>query len=155
MKAVSVRNDWPVSWRESHHYDLMEVYGHDRISRGYSSSYQVRRRHAIELVRKVAPPDSRVLDVAGAQGNFTLSLAELGYRVTWNDLRPELVDYVRMKWERGSVDYAPGNAFELGFDACFDVVLATEVIEHVAHPDDFLKKLAGCAVPGGHVIVTT
>src|SRR3954463_6739115 len=125
MKKVAVEAHWPESWRLSHHYDAMEAYGDDRLSRGYTAAYRVRQCHTIELVRRAAAPGARVLDVAAAQGNFTLTLAELGYAVTWNDLRAELADYVRLKWERGTVHYAPGNAFGLSFRDEFDVVLAT------------------------------
>ena len=38
-----------------------------------------------------------MLDLAAGQGNFSLALAERGYRVTWNDLRGDLEGYVRLK----------------------------------------------------------
>jgi 2-polyprenyl-3-methyl-5-hydroxy-6-metoxy-1,4-benzoquinol methylase len=34
-------------------------------------------------------------------------------------------------------------------------VLITEVIEHVAHPDDFLAKAAALVRPGGYIVMTT
>ena len=34
-------------------------------------------------------------------------------------------------------------------------MLITEVIEHVAHPDDFLAKAAALVRPGGYVVMTT
>jgi 2-polyprenyl-6-hydroxyphenyl methylase/3-demethylubiquinone-9 3-methyltransferase len=122
---------------------------------GYVYSYRCRRRVALELVQHVAQPGATVLDVGAAQGNFTLSLAELGYDVTWNDLRAELADYVRLKHESGAVRYRPGEVFQLPRSEQYDVVLATEIIEHVAHPDDFLKKLRGFAKPHGFVVLTT
>jgi 2-polyprenyl-3-methyl-5-hydroxy-6-metoxy-1,4-benzoquinol methylase len=70
-------------------------------------------------------------------------------------LRADLADYVRLKYETGSITFAPGNAFELALAERFDAVLATELIEHVAHPDEFLRQLAGLARPGGVLIVTT
>src|SRR5204862_5919275 len=60
----------------------------------------------------------------------------------------------RLKYERGKIDYAPGNAFELNFPALFDAVLITEIIEHVAHPDDFLAKAATLVRPGGYIVRT-
>ena len=51
--------------------------------------------------------------------------------------------------------YAPGNAFELTFPKPFDLVLITEIIEHVAHPDDFLRKVATLVRPGGYVLMST
>jgi 2-polyprenyl-3-methyl-5-hydroxy-6-metoxy-1,4-benzoquinol methylase len=154
MRTVVPAGGWPESWELSYHYDRMEIYGH-RPRSGYVHAYRSRRKHTLELVRRAAAPGASVLDVAAAQGNFTLELAELGYDVTWNDLRSELADYVRLKHERGIVRYAPGNIFELSFDRPFDVVLITEVIEHVAHPDQFLRKIASLVKPGGHLVMTT
>ena len=100
-------------------------------------------------------PGSRILDVAAAQGNFTLALAEIGYEVTWNDFRAELADYVRRKHEHGVVHYVPGNVLELRFPEPFDAVLLGEVIEHVAHPDRFLAKISEFVRPDRWIILTT
>lgn len=154
MKRLTFDPAWPESWRYSFPYDELEVWG-GLANRGYVYQYAERRRHALELVARAQPPPARVLDLAGAQGNFTLALAEAGYEVTWNDLRADLEGYVRLKHERGTVRFAPGNAFELGFRECFDIVLITEVIEHVAHPDDFLSKAATLVPRGGHIVMTT
>lgn len=75
--------------------------------------------------------------------------------MTWNDLRGDLVDYVKEKYEYGDLTYAAGDVFGLGFNACFDAVLITEIIEHVAHPDEFLKKISCMVRLGGCVIMTT
>lgn len=39
--------------------------------------------------------------------------------------------------------------------ASFDVVMASEVIEHVKRPQQFMASLAAAAAPGGQVFVTT
>jgi 2-polyprenyl-6-hydroxyphenyl methylase/3-demethylubiquinone-9 3-methyltransferase len=132
----------------------MEVYGHIDRS-GYAAAYAERRRHTLELVQKAVAPPATILDIAAAQGNFTLTLAEQGYPVTWNDLRADLAGYVQLKHEKGTVHYAPGNAFELAFEHLFDLVLIAEVIEHVAHPDQFLVNTARLVRPGGYVVMTT
>ncbi|MEY2525602.1 MAG: hypothetical protein QOE73_373 [Verrucomicrobiota bacterium] len=154
MKRIQPNNSWPKSWKESYFYDLQEVYG-EISNHGYAYAYANRRRHTLRLIREVLPSGARILDVAAAQGNFSIALAEMGYRVTWNDLRAELADYVRQKHERGQINFAPGNAFELNFDTPFDAVVITEVIEHVAHPDEFLGKAAQLVRPGGYVVMTT
>ena len=152
MKQITLHHNWLESWKYSYPYDLMEIYG-ETTNLGYFYAYTNRRKYTIDLVKKVAPSGSKILDVAAAQGNFALSLAELGYEVTWNDLREELIDYVKLKYEYGTINYAPGNIFELSFE--FDVILITEIIEHVAHPDDFLRKIARMVKPGGHIIMST
>jgi 2-polyprenyl-6-hydroxyphenyl methylase/3-demethylubiquinone-9 3-methyltransferase len=103
----------------------------------------------------VAKPGAKILDIAAAQGNFSLHLAELGYEVTWNDLREDLIDYVKLKHEKGIIHYLPGNILSLNTNQKFDVVLLAEVIEHVAHPDQLLKKVAEFVKPGGHIVMTT
>ena len=154
MKKIAPENRWLESWKYSYQYDRLEIYG-DMSCHGYAYAYANRRKHTLELVQEVAQPKAKILDVAAGQGNFTLSLAELGYEVTWNDLREELVDYVKLKWEHGIVHYAPGNVFTLDFESNFDIVLITEIIEHVAHPDEFLKKITRMVKPEGYVIMST
>jgi len=154
MKRIEPQPDWPESWQRSFLYDEMEVYG-SRHDPGYSYAYATRAKETFRLVQSVAAPGARVLDVAAAQGNFSLRLAEMGYNVTWNDLRAELADYVRLKHESGALTYRAGNAFELNLEQPFDIVLITEIIEHVAYPDDFLIKAAQLVRPGGYIIMTT
>lgn len=154
MRRVYPQPDWPESWRYWYPYDLQEVYGEIR-HRGYAYAYANRRKFTLRLVTEALARGSTILDVAGAQGNFSLALAELGYEVTWNDLRAELADYVRLKDETGRIRYAPGNVFELELADKFDGILITEIIEHVAHPDEFLCKIAVLLKPGGFVIMTT
>jgi 2-polyprenyl-3-methyl-5-hydroxy-6-metoxy-1,4-benzoquinol methylase len=154
MNRVTVAPTWPESWRFSYSFDLEEIYGEIR-NRGYAYAYANRKAMTLQLLSEAVPRGASVLDIAAGQGNFSLLLAEEGYDVTWNDLREELIGYVQLKHERGTLRFAPGNAFELTFPQLFDAILITEVIEHVAHPDQFLEKVAGLVKPGGVVIMTT
>jgi 2-polyprenyl-3-methyl-5-hydroxy-6-metoxy-1,4-benzoquinol methylase len=154
MKKPVPAPDWPDSWKLSFHYDRMEVFGEGRRS-GYVYAFKERTARTLDLIATVAKPGARILDVAAAQGNLTLELAERGYDVTWNDLREELVGYVKSKRERGTVHFAPGDVFALHFENRFDVVVMTEVIEHVAHPDAFLRQISHFVRPGGHIVMTT
>jgi 2-polyprenyl-3-methyl-5-hydroxy-6-metoxy-1,4-benzoquinol methylase len=154
MRSPEPSADWPDSWKLSFSHDRLELYGEDPRS-AYAASYRQRWRHTLALIREAASPGARVLDVAAGQGNATLALAELGYRVTWNDYRADLIPYVRSKYERGDVEYVAGNIFDLEFEEPFDLVLAAEVVEHVAHPDRFLEKLSTLIKPEGTIVLTT
>ncbi|MEO5754463.1 MAG: methyltransferase domain-containing protein [Chthoniobacterales bacterium] len=154
MKRVHLDENWPESWKASFRYDLEEVYGQIR-NRGYAYAYDRRRRATFRLVTEVLPPGARILDIAAAQGNFSIGLAEMGYEVTWNDMRSDLAGYVRLKREIGTIHFAPGNAFHLEPSQLFDGVLITEIIEHTAHPDQLLARTAQLVRPGGYVIMTT
>ena len=155
MRKPIPQSDWPLSWQQSFEYDRLEVFGDISHSLGYAYAYATRFQNTLHLMEQALPKGSRILDVAAAQGNFSLRLAELGYQVTWNDLRSELADYVRLKYEKGEITYAPGNVFDLDFETLFDGILITEIIEHVAHPDDFLRKISKLLRPGGIVVMTT
>lgn len=119
MKHVTPDDTWLESWRYSYPYDLEEVYG--RVScHGDAYAYENRRDRTLALVEEVVPRGSRILDVAAVQENFSLTLVERGYRVTWNDLRADLVDYVKLKHEHCDITFATGNVFELEFNRAFD-----------------------------------
>jgi 2-polyprenyl-3-methyl-5-hydroxy-6-metoxy-1,4-benzoquinol methylase len=156
MKTVTYSENWPESWKYCYKYDLLEIYGSKSIP-GYRYAYHNRANAALQLVSEYLPVNgsTKILDVAGAQGNFSLKLAEKGYEVTWNDLREDLSGYVALKREVGEIKYRPGNVFDLGESNYFDAVLITEIIEHVAHPDDFLIKIKEMVKPGGYIIMST
>ncbi|MFN3794232.1 MAG: class I SAM-dependent methyltransferase [Chitinophagaceae bacterium] len=154
MRIPEYSDSWLRSWKESYHYDLLEV-GNTNINKGYQYAYEQRFNTIVGFVEKYIPVGGVVLDIAAAQGNFTLKLAEKGYTVYWNDLREELIDYVKLKWEFGSVDFIAGNIFELEQQLQVDGVLITEIIEHVAHPDVFLKRVSSFVKPGGFIFMST
>lgn len=154
MRLPQPQPDWPQSWRDIAFYDRIELVG-DRRHLGSYYAYQNRLHLVLDTVRNLAAPGARVLDVAAAQGNFTLALAEAGYRMTWNDLRPDTIGYVKLKWQSGEIEYRPGDIFATDLGTPFDVVMALEVIVHVAHPDRLLARLAALARPGGYVVITT
>jgi 2-polyprenyl-6-hydroxyphenyl methylase/3-demethylubiquinone-9 3-methyltransferase len=154
VKRVYPREKWPLSWKQSYGYDRSEIY-YEITCHGYFHAYRWRREKTLEFVTEALEPDAKILDIAAAQGNFSLALAEMGYDVTWNDLRAELADYVREKYDGGRITFTPGNAFELNFPSLFDGILITEVIEHVAHPDQFLARIGTLLKPGGYIIMTT
>jgi 2-polyprenyl-3-methyl-5-hydroxy-6-metoxy-1,4-benzoquinol methylase len=151
MKQLSIEDTSPAPWKSSYCYDLEEVF--DQVSqRGYAYAYENRRKMTLRFITDVLQTSARILDAAAAQGNFSLSLPELGYDVTWNDLRADIAEYVQLKHEFGKIAFAPGNAFQLS--SLFDAVI-TVVIEHVAHPDEFLTRTAAFLKPGGYVVMTT
>ena len=156
MKTITYNNNWQQSWKESYVYDQVEVFNNFNSKQlGYLYAYKMRQEKTLGLIRKYLPNGAKVLDIAAAQGNFSLLLAEEGYKVTWNDLREELIDYVKMKYEKGHIEYLAGNCFEVCKDTLYDAVLITEIIEHVAHPDEFLQLVSGLVKPGGYIILTT
>lgn len=154
MRKVSPQTDWPQSWHTIYAYDLLEIYG-SNSNPGYVSGYNARRQMTLTWLLESLPRGASLLDAAAAQGNFSLAAAELGYDVTWADLRSELIPYVQQKYEHGKLTYLPGNLFDLPPEPTYDGILMTEVIEHVAHPDQFLRQMGRLLRPGGLALMTT
>ncbi|MGP0059436.1 MAG: class I SAM-dependent methyltransferase [Beijerinckiaceae bacterium] len=154
MRKPQPQPDWPASWQAAYQFDLVEFFGEGHRAPGYACAYQNRFHKLIDMVEARLPKGSAIIDVAAAQGNFSLGLAERGYRVTWNDLRGDLAGYVKLKYTSGEILFAAGNAFDLPIGG-FDGAVITEVIEHVAHPDQFLCRIADLVRPGGYIFMTT
>ncbi len=142
--------------------DHLFLHDHDRVElhnpdpRDFTRlMYLARFEVVVETVRRHAR-GPRVLDVGCAQGNFSLALAEHGFRVVPLDLRRSFLSYLRMKHERGAVACVNGSLEHFPFRArAFDVVLLGEVIEHVAHPERLLESAARLLAHGGVLVVTT
>ena len=156
MKYLAFNESWNSSIKALYEYDQLEIFQPiTRKMRHYQLPYLNRREMVLTFFKKNCSHVKSVIDVGAAQGNFSLSLAEEGYRVTWNDIRFEIVDYVKEKYEFGEINFLTGNIFDLDSENKFDCVLITEIIEHVAHPDLFLARCKELLSPQGLIIMTT
>ncbi|NBU81021.1 MAG: methyltransferase domain-containing protein [Flavobacteriaceae bacterium] len=156
MRRVEFNENWNESIRSLYEYDLLEIFHpFSRNKRHYQEPYRNRRDIVLTFFKKKRSSVESILDVGAAQGNFSLTLAEIGFRVTWNDIRTEILDYVQEKYEYGNVEFLPGNIFDLDLKRKYNCVLLTEIIEHVAHPDLFLAKCQEFVDSNGFIVMTT
>jgi|GEM_PF-1075138 len=100
----------------------------------------------------------RALEVAAGGGGLATCLATRGCDVVVNDLREEETATSLKELLNGErIRIEGGNMFELSPERIgkFDLVLACEVIEHVAHPLELLRHLKNFLGPGGRLMLTT
>jgi 2-polyprenyl-6-hydroxyphenyl methylase/3-demethylubiquinone-9 3-methyltransferase len=100
----------------------------------------------------------RILDIGCGAGVLCQPLAALGATVVGADPAGNIIELARRNARQAGVeiDYRCVTAEALAADGeRFDVVLAMEVIEHVADSDAFLKDCAELAQPGGLFILST
>jgi 2-polyprenyl-3-methyl-5-hydroxy-6-metoxy-1,4-benzoquinol methylase len=114
----------------------------------------LRIEEVLRLVREHCR-GKRVADLACAQGNFGLLLAEQGYDVTAVDIHPEFLKYAKKKHTTGKFLTVQANLIEFRDPQGFDCVLAGEVIEHVAFPDKLIESVRANLKPGGICVITT
>ncbi len=99
-----------------------------------------------------------MIDVGCGGGLVTEPMARLGARVTGLDGAEESVKAAQAHAMAGglTIDYRQGTAEDLAASgATFDVVLALEIIEHVADMFAFCEAAVALAKPGGLVIFST
>ena len=99
-----------------------------------------------------------LIDIGCGGGLLSEPMARLGATVTGIDAAGDTIPVARRHAERAglTVDYHQTTAEEVAASgARFDVVLAMEVIEHVADPGAFLQTCAGLLKPGGLLICST
>ena len=98
----------------------------------------------------------RVLEIGAADGFNAACLVEETREVTINDIRP-LQDELHY-WTTGSqIKFIEGDFFEVDPEQLkqFDLVVACEVIEHVAHGDEFRRHIKRFVKPNGTLLLTT
>lgn len=117
-----------------------------------------RLRALLALGESLALRPKRVLEVAAGDAALCACLQQTGCDVTANDLSQEnLEQSVANFRNRTQIRTLPGNVFDLDpADAgSFDLVIACEIIEHVAHTVEFLSQLRRFLTADGHLLLTT
>lgn len=100
----------------------------------------------------------RVLDVGCGGGLLSEPMARLGAEVVGVDAAPGNIPVAQVHAAQSGleIDYRHTTAEDLAASgAVFDVVLAMEVVEHVADPGILLAACQSLLVPGGLMICST
>lgn len=99
----------------------------------------------------------RILDLGCGDGWISYLLSPYG-DVVGTDFAPTTLDTARQKYgESVTFHLADPNYSHLGIgeDTKFDIVVSSEVIEHVQNHDAFVKQIHNFLTIGGHCILTT
>jgi SAM-dependent methyltransferase len=105
------------------------------------------------LDRHAGGRDDRVLDVGTSTGTNLRLLTDMGYRdVTGLDPSPEAIRFCA---EKGLPPVREGSITAMPFaDGGFDLVLATDVVEHVDEDQQAVNEVARVLRPGGTALFT-
>jgi 2-polyprenyl-3-methyl-5-hydroxy-6-metoxy-1,4-benzoquinol methylase len=99
-------------------------------------------------------PGSSILEVGSGLGYLTHALNKAGYTCEGLDYSQTAIDFAKKffggKHSQGTIDtFIPENGKK------YDAIIATEVIEHVVSPTEFVSKCLALLKPGGKLILTT
>ena len=99
-----------------------------------------------------------LLDIGCGGGLLSEPMTRLGAQVTGVDASGRNISVAALHAERQdlSIDYRQGTAEALADSgAQFDIVMALEIVEHVADADLFLRSCARMVKPGGLLFLST
>lgn len=106
-------------------------------------------------VLELAEPGERLLDIGCYDGSLGVFVSrKLSYKEAWGiEINPKVVRQAREKGMKVIVqDFEERFRFK---DDFFDLVIAGEVIEHVADTDFFVQEVKRVLKPNGILILTT
>ena len=99
----------------------------------------------------------RVLDVGSGEGFGAALLSERAASVLGIEIDATTIEHSRLNYAGGTLEFRQGSATELDRlpAGSVDVVVAFEIIEHVADHEAVLRGFEHVLAPGGLVIVST
>ncbi len=113
--------------------------------------YDRRLRFLVAYVRA----GDRVLDLGSGEGAFTAALATAGARAIGAEVAAAAVERAREAHPELDFRLIPIDGPLPWPDGAFELVWASEVIEHIADTARWLSEIRRVLVPGGRLLVTT
>jgi len=102
-----------------------------------------------------------ILDAGGGQGQFGLSLAQAGHKLTLCDISAEMLALAKTQAEAmaaAQVEFIHASVQDLAQQSrhaqCYDLVLCHAVLEWVVDQEGLLKALGQFLKPGGYLSLT-
>ncbi len=95
-----------------------------------------------------------VLEIGSGLGYLTFALNRAGYNTMGIDASRAAVAQANSRYGNYFI-YADIYEYSLDKSSLYDVIILTEVIEHIVEPERFLNALSKLLKPGGHIILTT
>lgn len=84
----------------------------------------------------------KVLDIGCGVGNFSLAVADLGCSVVGVDVDASSIEYANKRKENLDCTFHVGNAHSLDFKKLFDIIICSEVLEHLKYPEKLLMFIS-------------
>ena len=98
----------------------------------------------------------RVLDAACGEGYGSFLLARAAAHVTGIDISADAVAHARQRYPAGNLAFAEGSVTALPLpDACVDVVVSFETIEHLSPQREMLAEFRRVLTPSGVLVISS
>jgi SAM-dependent methyltransferase len=109
-----------------------------RYGDGIHPKHRLTRYHEF-FVKRIAPGE-RVLDIGSGNGYIASRLGEAGATVVGIELEAHKVEAARARFGNPSVSFRAGDATRDDLEGVYDVVVMSNVLEHIADRVTLLKR---------------
>jgi SAM-dependent methyltransferase len=109
----------------------------------------------LRFLRSEARPGDRALDVGCGEGRFTAELARAGSTPVGIEVARAAIERARARHPQLDFRLVPIDGPLPLEDSSFDLIWASEVIEHIADTARWLSELRRVLAPSGRLLVTT
>ncbi|WP_266368186.1 class I SAM-dependent methyltransferase [Tellurirhabdus rosea] len=108
----------------------------------------------VKQVQSLQKPDVTIMDIGCGNGNIARVLGGFGYSVLGVDIDPESIAEARKRNAFPNVRFEQMDAESLPTAGEFDVLVCSEVLEHLDVPGSLVETAYRLLKPGGRLIVT-
>jgi 2-polyprenyl-3-methyl-5-hydroxy-6-metoxy-1,4-benzoquinol methylase len=95
-----------------------------------------------------------VLDVGCGNGSISFPVASLGHHLLGIDISQESVDYAGSRNPFTNARFKVHNLADEPLGEKFDLIICSEVLEHLENPGPLVQAMAGGLEPGGLLVIT-
>jgi 2-polyprenyl-3-methyl-5-hydroxy-6-metoxy-1,4-benzoquinol methylase len=95
-----------------------------------------------------------VLDVGCSNGSNSFPVASLGHHLLGIDISSESVEYAGKRNSFPNARFMVHNLVEQPLEEKFDLVICSEVLEHLTEPGTLIRAMAEVLEPGGLLVIT-
>jgi 2-polyprenyl-3-methyl-5-hydroxy-6-metoxy-1,4-benzoquinol methylase len=126
-----------------------------------TSDPEVSHSHLYPCISRLlanVPPGSIVMDVGCGNGSFISLFQDRNWQLHASDFSPTGIELARKTFPNIHFFLADAETLHTDFLATIgqvDVIISTEVIEHVYDPRAFLRNCNSLLKPGGTIVLTT
>lgn len=121
----------------------------------YRQAEDIKRLEFIaSCIRQHKGDKSRILDIGCGNGNICFQLANEGYRVTAIDISAEAIEQAKLTHSHPNITYAVKSIEDFCPSTEFDIIVCSEVLEHLQTPFPILVKMESHLSKEGCLIIT-
>ncbi|MBN1820655.1 MAG: methyltransferase domain-containing protein [Prolixibacteraceae bacterium] len=142
-------------------FNYIDHYQKDALEYDYFQKQTGAVRHNERRVREYLTsmvPENKglILDVGCGSAWVAEKFCKKNYRVVSFDISLKNTTEALKRFPSGNHSAFVGDVFSLPFKPdSFDIIIASEIIEHVTEPELFIKTLFKVLKPGGTLLITT